>query len=429
MLNPEDDNGNIEYKRYLINLESDRFEQLSTQMKWRLAEGNNEAIYYLGVDDDGQPYQMTNNEKKETLNNFTMLVEKNDAEIINFEVITTNNINYFKITIRKKTKILPEIRVVLMGDSQTGKTTFLSNILLSKSDHNNQARIYLMNHKHELESKKTSSFNCYYKTNSNYKFSFMEAPGSKEYQKTKYRILLGSHPDLCLLFTDKNNNINSYDLFILDNLSIPYLKINIFDETEDYYCKKLINQKIFFEKLINLYNEKTVKSDKLTRFNIFNLYPHTDLGIIMSGYLVSGNLEINKNINWINKNTIINCRIKSIHINSEPIKKATSGNILTVCIKPNKTINPSLIKKLKHGILTNQKIVSKSNINFQVLKYYQKNEIINNLPAYSENKLVYLTNIKKLNENNWEALVDNYYNEQIIIVDTDNLKAIIKIIC
>ena len=85
MLNPEEYDGNIEYKRYLINLDNTRLEELSTQMKWRLTEGNNEAIYYLGVNDDGSPYQMTKKEIKETLFNFRKLVNCNNAEIINFD--------------------------------------------------------------------------------------------------------------------------------------------------------------------------------------------------------------------------------------------------------------------------------------------------------------------------------------------------------
>ena len=130
-LSPEIEDGNIEYKRYLINLDTNRLEQLSTQMKWRLAEGNNEAIYYLGVDDNGSPYNLLDDEIKETLNNFTILLKKNNAHIINFEVINTENqinptISYIKITIRTKTFIYPEVRIVLLGDSLSGKTTFLS---------------------------------------------------------------------------------------------------------------------------------------------------------------------------------------------------------------------------------------------------------------------------------------------------------------
>ena len=46
--------GNIEYKRHLVCEEGAlRFEQLATQLKWRLGEGDGCATYRLGVDDDG----------------------------------------------------------------------------------------------------------------------------------------------------------------------------------------------------------------------------------------------------------------------------------------------------------------------------------------------------------------------------------------
>ncbi|CAH8632129.1 unnamed protein product [Dicrocoelium dendriticum] len=52
-LPPEVEVGNVEYKRKLVNPTPNRFEHLVTQMKWRLNEGGGEAIYRLGVDDDG----------------------------------------------------------------------------------------------------------------------------------------------------------------------------------------------------------------------------------------------------------------------------------------------------------------------------------------------------------------------------------------
>ena len=131
MLNPENAEGNIEYKRFLINLDQNKLEHLATQMKWRLSEGNNEAIYYLGINDDGSEFKMSSSEIKETLNNFTKLVKMNDAEIINFEKKKTDKYLYFKRTIRKKNELLPAIRIVLLGNSQTGKTTFLSNSTVS----------------------------------------------------------------------------------------------------------------------------------------------------------------------------------------------------------------------------------------------------------------------------------------------------------
>lgn len=53
-LTPEDDEGNMEYKWCLVNPSRERFMQLVTQMNFRLLEGQGEAIYQVGVEDDGR---------------------------------------------------------------------------------------------------------------------------------------------------------------------------------------------------------------------------------------------------------------------------------------------------------------------------------------------------------------------------------------
>ena len=45
--------GNVEYKLKLLSPSASRFEHLVTQMKWRLREGQGEAIYEIGVADNG----------------------------------------------------------------------------------------------------------------------------------------------------------------------------------------------------------------------------------------------------------------------------------------------------------------------------------------------------------------------------------------
>ena len=45
--------GNVEYKLKLLAPSASRFEHLVTQMKWRLREGQGEAIYEIGVADNG----------------------------------------------------------------------------------------------------------------------------------------------------------------------------------------------------------------------------------------------------------------------------------------------------------------------------------------------------------------------------------------
>ena len=148
------DDGNIEYKRCLVNILPNRIEEYITQMKWRISEGNNEAIYYIGIEDDGSFYEWTEKEKNESLKTIKKIVLKANLKIVKIEKIkynmNTDNVNeYFKITIRQKEQILIEKRILLLGPSGVGKSTFLANIILSKIDEKNkEARLYLMNHQH-----------------------------------------------------------------------------------------------------------------------------------------------------------------------------------------------------------------------------------------------------------------------------------------
>jgi GTPase len=425
MLSPENDEGNIEYKRYLVNLDELRIEQLSTQMKWRIAEGEGQAIYYIGINDDGTPYNMTACEKKESLNNFTTLLNKNNAEIINFDIIKDNDISYFKIMIRKKSINYPEIRVVLLGDTGSGKTTFLSNILLNKIDDDLiEPRIYLMNHKHEIETKKTSSINCNYKIYSNHKFVFIEAPGHCNYIKTKYKILLGTNPDIVLIFSNKDGKINDFYETICKTLKIPYLIVNTFDVTNICYCKRLIDKKIFFDILLTMKKEIKLEKENIVKFIILNTYPHNDLGLIVSGYLSSGKLEINKKLNWYTDKIKIKCKINTIHINSEPVKKINTEQMLSVCLTTNKNI------KKKYGLLTNKKIIHINKIFFKILYKTTNKQLTGNLIGYCENKVVNISNIIEYSNNIYEATIQNYnsINNKIIIIDNDKINCILHVL-
>lgn len=51
----EVEEGNVEYKLKLIDPTPERFQQLVSQLKWRLTEGQGEALYEIGVEDNGFP--------------------------------------------------------------------------------------------------------------------------------------------------------------------------------------------------------------------------------------------------------------------------------------------------------------------------------------------------------------------------------------
>jgi GTPase len=434
---PEVEEGNIEYKRYLINLEPSRIEQLTTQMLWRLSEGDGEAIYYLGIEDDGKPYKMTDDMKRESFKNLNQMIEKSNAEITKIDTIKNDDIVYFKITINKKEIILPEIRVILLGESGSGKTTFLSNILMNKIEtENSESRMFLLNHKHELVNKKTSSINCHnYKYNNNM-FSFIEAPGFDKYKKTKYKSLLTIKPNFCLLFT-KNSDSNKVlsDKYLIEKIGIPYLEINIFTPLEDsvYNCKKLINKESLLSHIIQnaiIQNDDIV--NKLsspfneTKFNILNIYPTNDSGILVSGFLVSGKLEINKSINIFSKNkdssfSSKRCYIKSIYANSRPIKQMVYPRLLTVCLKTNFSVRKTKMLK-KYLFLSNKKPVIQNKIFFKVNSNSIDTFNNNNKIGYCENKKVYLENIKHMNDNIYQADIKNYYiGDSFIIIDNESI--------
>lgn len=75
-LPPEPQLGNIEYKLKLINPGAQRLEHLVTQMKWRLREGAGEAIYEIGVSDNGQLYGLTDNDMNASLQTLTTMAQK-----------------------------------------------------------------------------------------------------------------------------------------------------------------------------------------------------------------------------------------------------------------------------------------------------------------------------------------------------------------
>jgi GTPase len=71
----EEEIGNIEYKFRLINITPERLEHLRTQMHWRLGEGNGEAVYRIGISDDGRALGLLPQEFEETIATLKAVIE------------------------------------------------------------------------------------------------------------------------------------------------------------------------------------------------------------------------------------------------------------------------------------------------------------------------------------------------------------------
>ncbi|KAJ3068806.1 GTP binding protein, partial [Quaeritorhiza haematococci] len=251
-LPPEIEAGNVEYKLKLIDPPAERFEHLVTQMKWRLAEGHGEAIYELGVSDNGALVGLTPEDLEASLTTLRRMgnVLKADVSIIRERLVSGEVIdNSYRglasppprqiNAVRKVAEVLVrkcltddhhflEIRVAIVGGHDAGKSTLLGVLSQGELDNGRgKTRLNLLRHPHEIESGRTSSisrqiigFNprgelINYSTtnittwqqiceNASKVVTFLDTCGHPKYQRTTISGLTGHAPDYVALILAAN---------------------------------------------------------------------------------------------------------------------------------------------------------------------------------------------------------------------------------
>ncbi|XP_035387677.1 GTP-binding protein 2 isoform X2 [Electrophorus electricus] len=164
-LPPEVEEGNIEYKLKLVNPTQYRFEHLATQMKWRLQEGRGEAVYQIGVEDNGLLVGLTEAEMRASLRTLHRMAEKVGADIT---VLREREVDYDSEEPRKITEVLVrkvpddqqflDLRVAVLGNVDSGKSTLLGVLTQGELDNGRgRARLNLFRHLHEIQTGRTSS--------------------------------------------------------------------------------------------------------------------------------------------------------------------------------------------------------------------------------------------------------------------------------
>ena len=271
-------------KRLTNNL---RFNQLASQMKFRLNEGNGVAIYYLGINDNGSVYNLSNKERTESINNIRELVKFIDCKIDKLIFID----NYVKVIIKnKESKKLEEKNILLLGDTESGKTTFLAYLVKNKLDNKySKARLHILNHKHELESGKTSSFTCEYTEFNETNLVFIDSPGwdginrfnslnntiNMKSSRKRNKLILTFEFDL-IIFFDKPGSKWCKKEFYEDYASyscIPTLSLNLFDDKSYINLINPITQEQILSYINSLFerfknnSKSSVKIDKDTKLD------------------------------------------------------------------------------------------------------------------------------------------------------------------
>ncbi|EDQ88618.1 uncharacterized protein MONBRDRAFT_26245 [Monosiga brevicollis MX1] len=156
--------GNTEYKLKLVNVTSQRLTHLITQMRWRLAEGDGECVYQIGVADDGTVQGLQEHDLAASLETLALMAEKAGAHIttIHSRLSFDGSGMVAEVHLRRvrEEQHFLDVRLALVGDSGVGKSTLIgvlgSGILETELG---AARLNIFRHNHEMLTGRTSCLN------------------------------------------------------------------------------------------------------------------------------------------------------------------------------------------------------------------------------------------------------------------------------
>jgi len=244
-LPPEVEEGNIEYKLKLVNPTSARLEHLVTQMKWRLREGQGEALYEIGVHDNGQMTGVNRGDMDSSLETLLAMCKQCDADstvlkecaVQNNTVVTEpaegeEEVRYVaEVLIRRshdEANKWTDLRIAMLGNVDAGKSTLCGVLTHGELDNGSgKARLNLFRHLHEIQSGHTSSisreilgfdqrgrmFNYENHSiesildSSSKIITFIDLAGSQKYLKTTVFGLTGHSPDYAALVVNTKTGL------------------------------------------------------------------------------------------------------------------------------------------------------------------------------------------------------------------------------
>ena len=158
----EYDYGNIEYKLKLCDVNVQRIQELTTQMKFRLGEGHGECYYEIGVEDNGYTLGISQVELEISLSVINTIANNLGCKAKVTKLIQGEEGLIGEMYIKKQednyiSKI--EITIGVLGEEGTGKSTLIGVLINGKLDNGKGlSRTNVLRHKHEILCGKTSSF-------------------------------------------------------------------------------------------------------------------------------------------------------------------------------------------------------------------------------------------------------------------------------
>ncbi|ABL77547.1 GTP-binding protein [Thermofilum pendens] len=158
-LSREREEGPVEYKSRLSG-DDERCERLATQMKYRLFEGGGEAIYVLGVGDDGTPVGLDPEGERETLDTLRRVAESIGAATRVLERAEFQGRSVLRVLVRVSREESPPVQVTIavMGNVDAGKSTTVGTLCTGElDDGRGRGMRRVARYSHEIITGRTSS--------------------------------------------------------------------------------------------------------------------------------------------------------------------------------------------------------------------------------------------------------------------------------
>lgn len=126
----------------------------------RLNEGNNEALYKVGVRDDGYPVGLSDEDLSKSLASLTYMASSLHCTMAVMSVMQGSVGKVAEVLFRRlESDVIapPQIDVAVAGDSNSGKSTLIGVLVHGQLDNGRgSARMQILKHNHELASGHTS---------------------------------------------------------------------------------------------------------------------------------------------------------------------------------------------------------------------------------------------------------------------------------
>ncbi|KAJ9447770.1 GTP-binding protein cgp-1 [Diplonema papillatum] len=167
-LGMEDDEGYIEYKWKLVGVSKERLDNLITQMKFRVAEGQGECMYEIGVDNDGHPKGLNPEDYRESVRTIRKMAESLNCDCgVVCEKLVAKAPEVLKcceLMIRKiaRAGTCLDLRIAICGNYDSGKSTLTGVITTGElDDGRGSVRQAVFKHRHEVDTGRTSSISTH----------------------------------------------------------------------------------------------------------------------------------------------------------------------------------------------------------------------------------------------------------------------------